>query len=417
MLKVWWGEMVLAWHRATRGVTLWAYLIALLGLLVFLPGREDAGLIRTSYATAFAWAFLIVCALWSGGTAYALDRERHRLTLAFTKPLHRWTLWWGRFLGTSLPFVVAVGLLWVLLGMRPLPEGRVVLSPILPQVTDEQATAVLEQMHARGQLPEGASHKRLLQAAREAIERRYTELSKARPQTYTFTLPEDLPAENVGTLRLHGAPFLGDHTVLKLEVRAVCAGQTALAHPQHLTESGFAIDLPPNFLRTGEPLTVTLLRQDTTPHSTVLYRDREDLKLLLPGQHPLANLTAFTLLLLFTLLMAVALGTALGATFSLPVTLFVGTLAMLAVAASALAPDLTVSEEVSSWWAKTSTAISTYTKMPLQAFVEANPIAALFDGEALPGKLVLKLFAFSLLPSLFLCSLVAIVTQTRDENR
>ncbi len=414
MLSVWWGELVLAWRRASRGALLWALLLALAVLLF--PGRDDPGLIRTAYSTGLAWAILLVTALWSGGTAYALDRERHRLTLAFTKPLHRWTLWWGRLFGTCVPFALAMGLLWALLGWRALPEGRTILAPDLPEVTEEQAAQVLEQMRARGQVPDGASEQRLMQAAREAIERRYRELSASQPLTYTFTLPQTLPADSTETLRLHGAPFLGDHTALKLEIQAQCGGQTAIAQPRHLTESGFAIDFPKGFIRAGEPLTVTLLRLDTTPHTSVIFREREDLKLLIPGQSPLINLTAFVIILFFTVVMATALGTALGSTFSLPVTLFVGTVGTLAVTAAALAPDLTVSEEVSSWWAKFSTAISTYTKMPLQAFVECNPIAALFDGEILPGKLILKLFAFSLLPWLLLCSLVAVVTKVRDEN-
>ncbi len=417
MLKIWWGEIVLAWHRATRGALLWMLLLALPGALLLLPGRNDVGLVRTAYGVALAWGILIVSALWCGGTAYALDRDRHRLTLTFTKPLHRWTLWWGRCFGVCLPFVLALCLLWILLGFRPLPEGRTILSPELPEVTDAQAAHVLEQMRALGQLPEEASEKRLLRAAREAIERRYSELSAARPLTYTFTLPSSLPEDSIGTLRLSGTPFLGDYKALNLEVQASCAGQTARAYPKHLSESGFSVDFPAGFMRSGETLTVTLLRHDTTSYSSVIFREREELKLLLPGQHPLANLTAFVVILFFTVMMAIALGTALGSTFSLPVTLFVGIVGTLAFVAAALAPELTVSEEVASGWAKFSAFISSYTRMPLREFVACNPLAALFDGEALPAKLVLKLFAFSLLPWLLLCSLLSVVTRTRDEIR
>ncbi len=414
MLRVWWGEITLAWHRATRGVLLWALLVALVGCLVVLPGRNDVGLVRTAYGTVLAWAVLVVSALWSGGTAYALDRERHRLTLTLTKPLHRMTLWWGRFFGTCLPFVLALGVVWVLLGFRALPEGRRIVSPTLPEITDAQAMAVLEQLQASGQLPEGASEKRLLAAARLAIERRYTELPTGQPLTYTFALPPQLPPESIGTLRLHGAPFLGDHKALDLVVSATCGGQTAVAYPKQLSESGFEVDFPAGFVRGGEALSVTLVRRDVTPHASVIFREREELKLLLPGQAALVNLTAFCVVLLFTVMMAVALGTALGCSFSLPVTLFVGTVATLALTAAAVAPELTVSEEVASTWAKVSTFIASYTKQPLAAFVVAHPVAALFQGEALSGGLLVRLFALALLPWLLLCSLVAAVRARTD---
>ena len=72
-----WPELTLGWRRAARGPLLVALAAVLAFCLLALPGRADAGLVRTGYGVVLAWMVLIVSALWCGGTAYALDRERH----------------------------------------------------------------------------------------------------------------------------------------------------------------------------------------------------------------------------------------------------------------------------------------------------------------------------------------------------
>lgn len=418
-LRQLWAEVTLGWRRAVRGPLPWALGAVLALCLLALPGRDDPGLVRTGYGLTLAWVFLLVCALWCGGTAYALDRERRRLTLAFTKPLPRLTLWWGRFLGTLAPFAGAVALLWGALAFRALPPGRQVQGPELPSV-DLMAKAELSRLRLLNRVPSGVSEARLLRAVRDDLLSRHTELRTAEPRTYRFVGP---PAETQGgqgalpaAFRLSGAPFLGAKDALTLEVTAKSGDRRATWRPEGLRDTGFVSALPPGLVRPGEPVEITLLRKDANGAASVLYRERADLALLFPGQSPLANLTAFCAVLLLTLVLAVALGTALGCGFSLPVTLFVGTIAVLAATSASLSPETTVADETVNLWARVSSAVSWGVASPFRGLVALNPLRCLFEGEAILPQMVVGLFLKLGLPWVFLCSLAALLSPVRDED-
>lgn len=413
------AEATLGWRRAARGPLPWAMVVVLTLCLLALPGRHDPGLVRTGYGLTLAWAFLLVCALWCGGTAYALDRERHRLTLTFTKPLGRLTLWWGRFFGTLAPFAAAVALVWALLLCRPLPPGRTVQRPELPNL-DLMAKAELSRLRLLGRVPAGVSEARLLRAVRDDLAGRHTELRTGEPRVYRFAGPPAGLATPEGELpaafRLSGAPFLGAKDALRLEVEAKSGTRVAAAPLENLRDSGVTLTLPERLLRPGEPVEVALRRKDANGAASVLYRERSDLALLFPGQSPLANLTAFCAVLLLTLALAVALGTALGCGFSLPVTLFVGTLAVLAVTSATLSPETTVSDETANLWARVSAAVSWGIASPFRGLVALSPLHCLFEGEAILTRTVLGLFLRLGLPWVLLCSLAALLSPVRDED-
>ena len=412
-MRTLWAEVTLGWRRATRGPLLGAMLAALALCLFLIPGRHDEGLVLTGYGTGLAWAILLVSALWCGGTAYALDRERHRLTLSLTKPLRRWTLWWGRFLGTLAPFAAAIALLGVCLAFRPLPAGRDVVAPILPDL-DEAAVQELATLRAQGRAPKGiVSDRRLLRAIRDHLRTRYCELFPDQPRTYRFPAPD---RQGAAAFRLSGAPFLGVRNALRLELVATCGPNTLTLTPDRLTDIGFVQPLPDGFLIPGEPVAVTLRRADDTKVASVIYRERMDVALLLPGQPAWANLAAFCLTLLLTVAMATALGTALGCAFSLPVTLFVGTVAILSATAAALSPPTTVADEIANWWTRLSAHISLLVAQPFRGLVALNPLGSLMSGIAIPPAAVARVFLTAALPWALVFSLAAPLSAVTDEE-
>ena len=413
-MRALWAELTLGWRRAVRGPFLAALTVALALCLLALPGRDDPGLTRTGFGVSLAWCLLLVSALWCGGTAYALDRDRRRLTLAFTKPIRRWTLWWGRFLGTLAPFAAAVAAVGLCLAIRPLPEGRAVAAPVgLPDLTP-QAQAWLDGLREQGQLPKGASEARLLRAVRETFEKRPVALEPGQAKTYRFPAV-DRPGPV--TFRLSGRPFLGAREAIRLAVTAECDGKRVTLRPDRLRDYGFAVDLPAGFAAPGKPLTLTLTREDAEGAGTVLYRERADVALLSGGQGPAANLAAFCLTALLTVAMAVALGLALGCAFSLPVTLFTGSLALLAVAAAALSPETFVLDEIRSVWTRVGTAVSACVAWPFRGLVALNPLRCLLDGEAIGAAALLRIFVTAVLPWCVACSLAATLTTVTDEDR
>lgn len=435
------AELLLALRRAVRGPLLPALLVALGLLLVGLPGLDDPELLRTPYALGLAWALLLVSALWSGGAAYALDRERGWLTLPFVKPLHPWVLWLARFTGTLAPFAVATGAVGLLLSFRPLPEGRRCVQPLLPAL-DSAAEARFADFKAQGRLPAGVSKTRLLRAFREELLNRYTELAPGQALSWRFPLPAQALGEGKpgpgrtsarpsfegdqalakkalapAAIRLSGAPFLGAKETLALAVQVQGNGASCTLSPSALRDHGFTVALPADFPLAGEALSVTLLRQDASEAASVLFRERVDLALLLPGVSAGVNLLLFCAILLASLAMAVALGAALGCAFSLPVTLFGSTLILLSATAATLSPGTTVADERASLFGRLSAPIAQWVSGPFKPLVRLNPIGNLFDGVMPPGEAMGALLLETVLPWILLCSLVALFTATRDEDR
>lgn len=408
------AEIFLGWRRALRG-PLPGMMTALLTVaLGFFPGRDDPALVRTGYGITLVWIVLLICALWTGGAAYAFDRERHRLALFFTKPAHRCTLWWGRFLGTLLPFAALIGVMGLFLIFRPLPEGRTVTAPELP-APETLAKTELAELRARGRVPRRVPERRLLRAIADDIRTRYSELAPNQPRSYTFRLPADT-APAAAVLRLGGMPFLGARDALRLSVRATCAGRSVTAQPQLTRDTGFTLPLDPAILQPGEPVEITLTRTDTSGAASIIYQEYADLTLLLPGQPAALNLLLFLGCVLLTVAMAVALGTALGASFSLPVTLFTGTLAALAFTSATLSPPTTVMDEIATVWSRISTFSSGWVAQPFRAFAELNPLARLLEGEAIAPGIFLRLVLGSAVPWVLICSAVSALTSVRDEN-
>lgn len=415
------AELLLAWRRATRRLLLPALLAFLVGVLGVLPGRNDPGLIRTAYGTALAWGALLICALWCGAAAYASDRDRHLLTLPFAKPLSPWRLWWCRYLGNLLPFGVAILAMALLLLPRALPDGRLRLTPTLPDL-HTLAERELDARLAHDTLPQEYRHlprARLVRAIEEAIPLRYTELAAGSPKSYTFPLPARLaaPTGSPPVFRLTGAPFLGKCEELTLAITLTCGGATCTLPPQTPLARNLEVPLPPDFLRPGQPLTLTLARTDSNLEASILYHEYLNLDLLLPGAPPALNLATTLLTLLATVALALALGQALGCAFSLPVSLFSGALAMLALTLATLFPAASVAEEQASLWGSLAGPASYALSRPLAELVRLNPIQRLFDGILLaPGEL-LRFLLTPTLPAIFLCSLAARLTKTRDETR
>lgn len=411
------GEMILGWHRATRGPLMGTLLAAAVLCLGVLPGTSDSGLVYTGYGLGLYWALLLLASLWCGGTAYALDRERHRLALTFTKPIHRLTLWWGRWLAVWVPFAVAAIAACVMLAFRALPEGRHLTSPLLPDLHQASITE-LARLRSLNRVPSGIPEARLLKAVYEDLESRYTELRPDAPRTYRFPLPETLPEGAEATLRLSGAPFPGAKDALNLIATLTLPdGSTAQLKPERLLDTGMSIQLPPAALIPGQPLAITLQRLDHTSAASVIYREYHDLHLLLPGRAPLGNLTAFLVVLLLTTALTTALGVSLGCMFSLPVTLFTGVLALLACTIAILSPSISAVDSAASLWSNLSTIISESLANPFRDLTQLNPLHALLEGEALQLMLIVKFTGRVVVPALLLCSAFSLFSAVRDEDR
>ncbi len=414
------GELLLGWRRATRGARFFLLLAVVTALMVVLPWGAAEPLATTGYAMAFAWMLLLLCSLWSGVASYAYDRECHRMALVFTKPVRVWTLWVGRWLGTTLPFVIVLITLALFALQAPFPEGRKIALPLLPDIhtvaqTELQAMVQEGMDLHRIKVEQGVSEERLLVDVIRHIQQRYTELEPHKPLSYTFApLPKEVKQV---TFCLTGTPLLGAYDEAMLSVTIQSGTQSYTCEPR-VTINGFEVDFPSQWQASGEPITLTLNRRSSFNQAGfIMFREREDVQLRYDGYSPMMNVMCATVVLFGVLAMASALGCALGSLFSLPVALFVGTLALLAAGVSAMESNFTVTEELESFVFAIGARASELVAGPFQGILHLNPLNRLQAGEAILWNEIGGFMLKTLLPWVLACSCLPWMSRLKDEDR
>lgn len=414
------SEIGLGWRRATRGALLLSLLGVMTILMLWLPAGAAEPLANTGYAMAFVWTLLLLCALWSGVASYAYERECHRMALVFTKPLTRWTLWVGRWLGTTIPFLLLLLALALLASFTAFPEGHKIAHPQLPEiqaVAQQELQALVDEGMNLQRIEEeqGVSQARLLLDITRNIQTRYTELEPQKSLTYTFA-PRSSGVTHA-TFCLHGTPFLGAYEEAMLTVTLSMGEQEVRLQPR-VTVNGFEVDVPREWNLAQGPLQVELHRAaDFNKAGFILFREREDVQLRYEGYSPMLNLLAAILVIFCVIAMASALGCALGSLFSLPVALFVGTLCLLAAGVSAMESNLTVTEEMDSLILLIGARASEIVAGPFQGLLQLNPLNRLQTGQAILFKEILHFTLHTLLPWVFIASALPWLSRIKDEDR
>ena len=99
----------LTWREAIRSRVVLSLLVALALVLVGLPMLVEgdgtaAGRLRIilEYALAAAVALLSAATLWAGCASVAVEADDRRLFVVLAKPLRRWELWLGKWMGIVL---------------------------------------------------------------------------------------------------------------------------------------------------------------------------------------------------------------------------------------------------------------------------------------------------------------------------
>lgn len=414
------GEVGLGWRRAVRGPLVIALVGTMAGLIFGLPYRAEASGARLGYAMSLSWTLTLVCALWCGVASYAYDRERHRMALVFTKPLRAWTLWVGRWLGTAFPFVVMMGALYGMLWGYDFPSGAHRLQPQFPSVA-EVAREELQVLREQGldtlriKEEQGVSEARLLEDIERNIVRRYTELAEGGTLTYTFA--PLAPQTREVRFCLSGVPFMGAYNERMMAITATL-GEAREALPIALTARGVEASLPAGWQYDGKTPLVIEMKRVVSFHEAgyIMFREREDIQLFYAGYPPRVNMLMAVIVMTGVVLMAVALGCALGARFSLPVGVFVGTLSLLVAAIASVDVTVTVTQELQSLWTYLGARISDLVAGPFRGIVTLDPITRLLEGVSLPWREVGFFWVGTWLPWVLICSLCSLGTSVKDED-
>jgi hypothetical protein len=343
------------------------------------------------------------------------------MALVFTKPISRWGLWMGRWMGTSIPFVAVMGVLYAILLTRDFPEGLHRLQPQFEPI-EKVAYAELEKMRQEGldtaqiEASQGVTEERLLKDIRRQIVRRYTELTSETPLVYTFS---PLPKETSEVFFcLSGVPFMGAYNSNMMTLEATYGADMAIL-PIEITKRGVEARLPTHWEYDGaQAVTVKIIRKASFDEAGyILFKEREDIQLFYSGYPPQVNLLFAVVVMAGVVLMASALGCTLGAFFSLPVGLFVGSFCLIAAAVASVNKAVTVRQELENIWLFIGTRISDVVAGPFRGIVELNPLTRLSSGIAIEGAEVGAFFLFSLLPWILICSVSVFLTSLKDEER
>lgn len=414
------GEVFLGWCRATRGPLVVALIGTIAILAYVLPYNAAEPEVSLSYAMGLAWTLNLICALWCAIACYAYDRERRRMALVFTKPMSRWILWVGRWLGTSIPFVFILTVFYLMIFPYDFREGRHRLAPNLPSI-DELAYKELDYYRKQGlniqkvEKEHGISEARLLKDIRNNIQRRYTELTQEEPLTYTFNaLPNDVEH---ASFCLSGTPFMGAYNDQMMEIQLIQGSQQVML-PMKLTMNGLEAHFPQSWkYDKAKPITIKLFRKQSFDEvGYIMFRERLDIQLFYSGYPPKLNLFASIFVMALVVLMASALGCALGALFSLPVGVFVGTLCLIIAGIASMGIQVTVTEEIKSVWTMISARISDVVAGPFKGVVELNPLMRLFSGIAISWREILIFSLWTFFPWTLICSFFSLVSSVKDED-
>lgn len=338
-------------RAALRERVVWSMLALVVGSLLLLPlGLRGDGTLESElrmhlrYSMGVSTALLAGMTLWIACSALAGDLSSKRLQLVLTKPVSRFTLWWGKWIAVcliSLPLLFLSGWVTLLRVEQRLadpaavtPEQRRALRQtqlsarrmLLPEEVDvrEEAAAMLAEQQREGRIPPGLSPADLARIERDMFNMARALRHSARAGesvAYVFHLPEPVqPGEALqlgfqldsgipGTTRIPGIWRLGtpeDPSLLEIPLQTLPAGEALLNFP---ADSGF----------TGTRTLVAAFENQSETGGMIFFRPAGGVVLFRPGGSFAPNFFRALLLLSGLLALLAALGVSCGGFFSLPV--------------------------------------------------------------------------------------------------
>ena len=346
--------LAIAWltvREAVRSKLLLSLALLLVAGLVGLPllmagDNTLAGQIQIilSYTLNFATGMLSLTTLWTACAGFSMEIQDRRLYLVITKPLHRYELWLGKWVGIMLMnagLLLLTGLIvngmtrYTLTHTDAPPQvkravsgqflmARQGLAPLTPGVAAQAAEAARRLVQA-GRAPDTMPLAELEQKLAEEIKiQRFTVPPGGRIQ-FSFKLPEGL--EKTGHDLLVGYKF--DST--RPERTSVAARWTLgrdPAHQTHITVTNYpgipaTLALSESVMSGTNILTVTYERLDTASQATLLMAGTaQQPELLVPCGNFEMNLSRGLLVILCRLAFLAALGLTAGCLLSTPVAVF-----------------------------------------------------------------------------------------------
>ena len=328
-------------------ILLAALLLAVVGIPLSIKGDgtvEGHIQILLRYSLGAAALLLSIATLWAGCAAVSLEIQQRRIHLLLAKPVHRWQVWLGDWLGLMLMNAallavcggVTYGMLrWTTRDTTLAPEERRRLhSEILtahrlaqpaPAVVDDEVRREFEALKTRGPFPESVPESQVYEAVRRAVLSRTYSAGPGGRHTWRFPIPPDAAGGHAAILRFR----FSTSDLATDRIRGVwrVGREGAAARYEYAEESAplglHSFEVPAAALEGSGDIVVEYGNTHERP-VTVLFNPDDGLQLLLHGGSFAANYARAILLLLFQLAFLAALGVTMGSLFSMPVASFCG---------------------------------------------------------------------------------------------
>jgi len=375
---------IMAFRTAVRS-RLVAVLLLLLAMTVVLMPRMLQGdgtavgefTIFVRMTHSFCFTILTLAAMWAGCAAIAAERDKKLLDLTRVKPVYPFELWFGKWLGISLLFGVALFATFLVIQLQLLVASA-------SNGGKYDRFMELKRIIASGEMPENVTEKQLLAELKRLARNKYDLINPG--QTHIWRVPLSKTGKSGELI----ARFKFDvEWRARGDVQGFC--RVRLADTESWLKSVAVedftlktIDVPLGDLNLPAGAVVDLAFEHTgsVESAALLIKSRQNVTLQTPGGFFTGNLTRVFFIQWATLILLIALGLTLGVAFSFPVAAFSAMACIvLAVVSSALVSDLPDLEEEATLWVKGGRALVISIGNTVEPIAAQAPLERLTDGE------------------------------------
>lgn len=326
-------------------------LTGLIGLPLLISGDntlEGRIQVIVNYTLSFTMGMLSAVTLWAACGGISSEIRDRRLYLVVTRPVHRYELWLGKWIGIvglnamllTLSGLVTVGMILHTLHTTPGTESDkrpaeerflIAHQPVQAETPDWAAEADrrVTQLMQSGRVPAGMTASTLQAEMTKALASQHFTLAPGNSLTLNYRLPEPAQSDHDLILRYtfessrpERAPVAAVWTLhFETELRP--------GHDEHVTVTNYPgipnrLVIPGVLARKATAITMTFNRLNPSDASTLMFNAGGTApELMIPAGSGAMNLVRGLMMILFRLAFLTALGLTAGSLLSMPVAVFV----------------------------------------------------------------------------------------------
>lgn len=317
----------------------------LIGLPLLISGDDTLeGQLQVvlSYALSFASGMLALVTLWVACGGMATDLRDRRLYLVLTKPVHRYELWLGKWLGILFLNATLLALTGIILNLmvsftlrtssaptetrhQAMERFLVAHEPLAVLEPDWASTAEQEaaRMSREGRAPAELDLKRIQTDLVTALKNRFYTLPPEAAMTLPFKLPAPASGHHDLILRYSFESSRPERSPVPASWTVEAAGRVLVISVTNYPGIPGRLMIPGNLVSGAETVRVIFKREASHNPATIMLNAGDGPpQLMIPSGSGIPNLVRGLLMILFRLAFLAALGLTAGCLLSMPVALF-----------------------------------------------------------------------------------------------